>query len=77
MERTCDIFIEFGGHKLSGGFSVHHEKIHLLEESLIAASTHTQNEPGEIFIDAEISLRDISEAAIQKNIKTSPVWSWQ
>jgi single-stranded-DNA-specific exonuclease len=72
MERTCDIFIEFGGHKLSGGFSVHHEKIHLLEESLIAASTHTQNEPGEIFIDAEISLRDISEAAIQKISKLAP-----
>lgn len=72
MERTRDVFIEFGGHKLSGGFSIDHEKIHILEESLLTASIHTVNDGKETLVDAEINLRDVSEETIQKISKLAP-----
>ncbi|MCC7160647.1 single-stranded-DNA-specific exonuclease RecJ [Candidatus Nomurabacteria bacterium] len=34
MTETSESFIEFGGHELAGGFTVHSEKIHFLEEAL-------------------------------------------
>jgi len=34
MAESKDHFIEFGGHELAGGFTVHNEKIHFLEEVL-------------------------------------------
>ncbi len=34
MTETKESFLEFGGHELAGGFSVHNEKIHFLEEAL-------------------------------------------
>ena len=34
MTETSEFFMEFGGHELAGGFTVHHEKIHFLEEAL-------------------------------------------
>ncbi len=37
MEKTRDVFVDFGGHKGAGGFSVSQEKIHLLEEKLNVA----------------------------------------
>ncbi len=37
MTASSDSFLEFGGHELAGGFTVHTEKIHFLEESLSAS----------------------------------------
>lgn len=37
MEEAKGMFIQFGGHKYSGGFSVLHEHIHTLEERLSVA----------------------------------------
>jgi single-stranded-DNA-specific exonuclease len=34
MAETHESFIDFGGHELAGGFTVHNEKIHFLEEAL-------------------------------------------
>ncbi|MEK7569307.1 MAG: single-stranded-DNA-specific exonuclease RecJ [Patescibacteria group bacterium] len=34
MTETREYFIEYGGHELAGGFSVHTDKIHFLEEAL-------------------------------------------
>ncbi len=34
MTATRESFLEFGGHELAGGFTVHSEKIHFLEEAL-------------------------------------------
>jgi len=34
MTETRESFIDFGGHELAGGFTVHNEKIHFLEEAL-------------------------------------------
>lgn len=72
MERTNGFFMEFGGHKLSGGFSVFYEKIHLLEDALIEASEHVVNGEAEIFADAEISLSDVNENFVQKISKLAP-----
>jgi single-stranded-DNA-specific exonuclease len=37
MTETSSSFIDFGGHELAGGFTVHAEKIHFLEEDLSAS----------------------------------------
>jgi single-stranded-DNA-specific exonuclease len=34
MTENSESFIDFGGHELAGGFTVHNEKIHFLEEGL-------------------------------------------
>lgn len=34
MTETKEHFIEFGGHELAGGFTVHTDKVHFLEEAL-------------------------------------------
>ena len=34
MTETRESFLEYGGHELAGGFTVHDEKIHFLEEAL-------------------------------------------
>ncbi len=34
MRETSESFLEFGGHELAGGFTVHTDKIHFLEEAL-------------------------------------------
>ncbi len=36
MTETSDSFLDFGGHEMAGGFTVHDEKIHFLEEALSA-----------------------------------------
>ncbi len=39
MTETRDSFLDFGGHELAGGFTVHNDKIHFLEEDLSMAYT--------------------------------------
>ncbi|MEQ1625484.1 MAG: DHHA1 domain-containing protein, partial [Sediminibacterium sp.] len=34
MTETKEYFLEFGGHELAGGFTVHTDKVHFLEEAL-------------------------------------------
>jgi len=34
MREASEFFVEFGGHELAGGFTVHNDKIHFLEEEL-------------------------------------------
>lgn len=72
MERAKKHFTEFGGHKLSGGFSVDHEKIHTLEDALIEASTHIVNNDLEILVDAEINIKDISEKFVNEILQFAP-----
>lgn len=72
MERAKDSFLEFGGHKMSGGFSVSNEKIHTLEDSLIEASTHVVNMDSEIMVDTELKLKDISEKSVSEILSLAP-----
>ncbi len=46
MSQSTEYFINYGGHELAGGFSVHTNKIHFLEESL-NESFHKVKKPSE------------------------------
>ena len=68
MTTAKDVFIAYGGHTMSGGFSVSHEKIHTLEEALSAAydvlyggsNTDTAATSREgVVIDKKLSLNDV------------------
>ncbi len=58
------ILRDYGGHSLSGGFSVSHEKIHLLEEEIISALKKNKIDSSEfsqeIFIDKKMSIDDVN-----------------
>ena len=75
MSVTKELFIDAGGHKFSGGFSVQHEKIHLLEDSLIGAyqkvSIETESEE-EVVIDKQLSLDDVNWETYQVLEKLAP-----
>lgn len=58
MRATEDSFLEHGGHELAGGFTVHNDKIHFLEEAL-SQSFHKVKRPkkeSEIDYDVKASL---------------------
>ncbi|MBU3969024.1 single-stranded-DNA-specific exonuclease RecJ [Patescibacteria group bacterium] len=74
-EMKTEIFIEYGGHSFSGGFSVQNEKIHFLEEELNLAHERLKNkkqdksvkikedlpaQAGKILVDDELSIDDIN-----------------
>ena len=44
MTETRESFIDFGGHELAGGFTVHNEKIFFLEEALSASFVKVKRE---------------------------------
>lgn len=56
------LFLNFGGHAFSGGFSTPHERIHELEAELLKAyaSIDKNIEEVSIFIDKKLSLNDVS-----------------
>jgi len=45
MTGTADSFLEFGGHELAGGFTVHNDHIHFLEEKLSASYEKVKRDP--------------------------------
>jgi len=57
-----NIFVNVGGHKMAGGFSVLNDNIHLLEEKLNEAHKNVSKmkEKTELFIDKKISLNDVN-----------------
>ncbi|MCC6323239.1 hypothetical protein IT400_00420, partial [Candidatus Nomurabacteria bacterium] len=55
--------LEFGGHAQAGGFAVHHDEIHFLEEKLTTAVDNILTSPtgeDERFIDAVIDIDDVN-----------------
>lgn len=58
MTDAKESFIDFGGHELAGGFTVHNEKIHFLEEalSLSFAKVKRTKEENEIIFDIKSDL---------------------
>ena len=58
------ILLDYGGHALSGGFSVSHEKIHLLETEIIIAlkkiKVDGDDTPQEVFIDKKLSIDEVN-----------------
>lgn len=50
MMETRESFLDFGGHELAGGFTVHSEKIHFLEDALsLSFSKINNSEKGQSF----------------------------
>ncbi len=63
MAKCKDIFVDYGGHKGAGGFSLAQENIHLLEERLNAAFLELAQEEKIILdtlIDKKLSLDDVN-----------------
>lgn len=65
MEATRGSFLNFGGHKMSGGFSVSHEKIHTLEDEIVTAyeklrASYGARESEKVVIDKRFTLNDVN-----------------
>jgi single-stranded-DNA-specific exonuclease len=66
MEKAKDVFIDYGGHKGAGGFSVSEENIHTLEERLNSAFTELVKEKKagahdvRVFVDQKISIDGVN-----------------
>lgn len=54
MTATSESFIDFGGHELAGGFTVHTEKIHFLEEALSFSFAKVKKEKTESEINYDV-----------------------
>jgi len=68
-------FLNVGGHELAGGFSVSHEKIHVMEDELTTA--YKKVKKGEIslakaIIDSPLSLDEVNETTYVKVEKLAP-----
>lgn len=73
MESSKNSFLDFGGHKFSGGFSVSYEKIHSLEEELNKAhSNFPMASEEEILVDAEFAISKINEGSVDKILQLAP-----
>jgi single-stranded-DNA-specific exonuclease len=62
MEGARECFMEFGGHKMAGGFSVDHEQIHVLPEKIsdsCKALNITENDLEKKIIEERLSPSDI------------------
>lgn len=58
------VFIDRGGHELSGGFSVSHEHIHLLEDELVLAYHRIpkkEEKKEEYTVDAELTVAEVND----------------
>lgn len=79
MNEAKDVFIEYGGHQYSGGFSVHNDHIHTFEKQLNEAyktvkkgddiddETEEKN-----LLDGDLSLKDVTDATYRIIEKLSP-----
>ena len=64
MTAAADSFQSFGGHELAGGFVVTHEKVHFLEDALVAAygrALRARPESAAPSFDLSIPLSDITK----------------
>jgi len=62
MEKAKDSLLQFGGHKLAGGFAVSNENIHTLEEVLNNAYEEVKDvyEEEPVWIDKKLNLEDVT-----------------
>ncbi len=63
MEKAKDVFVDYGGHKGAGGFSVLQENIHTLEDRLNAAFRDLIKEnkiTPDTLLDQKLSLSDVN-----------------
>ena len=73
MHSTQELFLEYGGHTKSGGFSTTVEHIVQLEEKINDLYTDTASSPEEeVFVDATASLDDVSWQTYDTLAKLQP-----
>ncbi|MDZ4284275.1 MAG: hypothetical protein U1A28_00425, partial [Patescibacteria group bacterium] len=76
MHAVADVFIEYGGHHASGGFSVQQEAIHTFDTRLndaYAAMRETAiSTARETLVDAVLSLDDVSDHFMRNLAKLAP-----
>ncbi|MFA5936939.1 MAG: single-stranded-DNA-specific exonuclease RecJ [Candidatus Paceibacterota bacterium] len=74
MTHSSDYFLDFGGHELAGGFTVHNEKIHFLEEALSGSFKKLKREKAEdkIIYDVKTDLSAINMKNWKELEKLSP-----
>lgn len=75
FSRASASLEEYGGHHASGGFSVSHESVHTLHESLVRAmeelNTPVQEEKAKE-TDANLSLRQVNETLLRELAHMAP-----
>lgn len=79
MNEARDVFIEYGGHHYSGGFSVHHNSIHTFDKRLNEAYKTVKKENGtdisaeeKNLLDGDLSLNDVTDTTYRIIEKLSP-----
>lgn len=75
MEAAPELFIEFGGHHMSGGFSIKEDKIHTFTEGLIKAFVSLGTEATVIeplLVDIELGLDDFSSSLLRAQRQCGP-----
>ncbi len=75
MEHAADVFIEYGGHHASGGFSVHETSIHTLADRLVESfrtHAHTPTEPRIPRVDMALSLEEVTPSLHRTIMRLSP-----
>ncbi|MCA9356952.1 single-stranded-DNA-specific exonuclease RecJ [Candidatus Nomurabacteria bacterium] len=75
MQATAEVFLEYGGHHVAGGFSVKDKDIFTFGTVLTKAAEELGEEAlikEDIVIDAEIQLADINPLLIEQLNKLSP-----
>lgn len=75
MNQVPQLFLEYGGHHMSGGFAVHDDFIHTLHEVLNTAYTGLGNAAfidEEIIVAAALSLEDITPTVLKELFSLAP-----
>jgi single-stranded-DNA-specific exonuclease len=76
MERANGHLSDFGGHKMSGGFSVSNEKVHTLEEALLEASPNTAINrsilDSVVLADTELRINEVNERTVNEINRLAP-----
>jgi len=75
MNSTSEeLFVDIGGHELAGGFSISHEKIHLLEDELVKSYKNMKKAVKEenITIDKKMTLDDVDWRTYKEIEKLAP-----
>lgn len=74
FSKAGNALIEFGGHHASGGFSVSHEAVHTLQETLSRAAAEMDVAPEEKISDpdAELLLKEVSFALLTDLSRLAP-----
>jgi len=74
MAESKESFLEFGGHELAGGFTVHNDKIHFLEEVLSLSFDKVKRDKttDEVIYDVKSDLAVVNMKNWKEIVKLSP-----